>query len=906
MPLEPGTRLGPYEIQAAIGAGGMGEVYRARDTRLDRTVAIKVLSAELSADAERRARFEREAKAVAALSHPHICALYDVGEAPLPNPPSQACAPTSVHYLVMEHLEGGTLADRLNRGPLSVGQSLQIGSEIAAALATAHKQGIVHRDLKPSNVVLTRSGAKLLDFGLARLTGHGTEPVTARLSSGATLQTSLTVEGMIVGTLQYMAPEQLEGRPADARADIWALGAMLYEMVTGRRAFEGATAATLIGNIMAAEPPPLSAVQRLTPPALDRLVKKCLAKSPDERWDSAHDMADELRWLRESSGPGASVEPRAPAGRRPRLAFLYFAASALVVVAAGFALGRLTAPGSGVPTATVRFSVVADALAPRRGSLGSIAISPDGTLFVFGAGVDGEPTPLLMRRIHQDTVAPIPGTNGALAPFLSPDARWVAFFREGKLLRVPIEGGPAQFIASAPTGRGGAWRADGVIFFAPTFSGPIFKVGADGGTPTAVTALEVAKGENSHRFPHLMPGGDVLLFTVRTGAGFDDARIDAIRLSTGERSTLLRGGVNGQYVSSGHLLFGRATTLMAAPFQADRLETRGSPVPVLEGVDFRSLGGVSDFAASQNGTVVYVPSSSQPAELVRFSRDGSASAVEAPHAPYRAISLSPDGRQAVVNVARGNQAELSIVDLERGTLRAVSREHRDENPLWSPDGTRIFFASSRQPPMALFWAPIDSSREPSEIRSAGQWRFLSSVTPDGKSLLYGDYTPETAWDVWEQPLNGDAPARQVLATRASERYAQLSPDGRTLVFGSDESGRVELYAAAYPSLTGRIQISTSGAIEPVWSHSGQELFYRTEDALVAVRIDSAPRMKAGPPTVLFRTAFIRGYEHVQSYDVLPGDRGFLVIRALGGTEKSRIDVIHDWGAELAARVPPAR
>ena len=445
-----------------------------------------------------------------------------------------------------------------------------------------------------------------------------------------------------------------------------------------------------------------------------------------------------------------------------------------------------------------------------------------------------------------------------------------------------------------------------MIFFAPTFSGPIFQVSAIGGIPRPVTRLDDKAGEDSHRFPELMPNGDVLLFTARRGAGFEDATVAAVRLSTGERMTLITGGVKGRYVLTGHLVFARATTLMAIAFDARSLEVRGSATAMLEGIDYRSMGGVTDFAISDTGTLAYVPISTQAAELVRVQLDGSARPVGVHAAPFRAISLSPDGRFGVLCTDRGDRTDLDVLDINRGIASPLSRGYRDETPFWHPDGARIIFSSSRIAPTALFSVAIGAGEQPHEIPSAGQWRFVTSIAPDGRTVLYGNVSPETLWDIWTQPIDGAAPGRELLGTPANERYAVLSPDGRTLVFGSDESGRMELYAATYPGLAERIQISVSGGVEPVWAHSGRELFYRAGDALMAVKIGTDPRLSVGAPTVVFRAAFVVGNEFVQSYDVLPDDRGFVIIRALGGSEKAHINVVQNWSEELKAKVPTTR
>src|SRR5262249_4145717 len=467
------------------------------------------------------------------------------------------------------------------------------------------------------------------------------------------------------------------------------------------------------------------------------------------------------------------------------------------------------------------------------------------------------------------------------------------------LLKVPTEGGPAQAIADAPSGRGGVWGRDGTIFFAPRFSGPIVRVSADGSGPRPVTSLDANAGENSHRYPELTADGDVLLFTVPHVAGLVDAHdIAAVRLSTGERKTLLRGGVHAYHVASGYLVFSRASTLMAMAFDARTLETRGAPVSVLDGIDYRWLGALSDFAVSSNGTVVYLPNSMRSAELVRIRRDGSVRAVPVPQARYLSVSVSPDGRSAVVNADQGDLTELDVVDLERGTRRPFSRGHRDEVPFWSPDGSRILFSSNRfNDAMALFWMPVGSVAEPREIPAPGQWRFITSIKLDGCTVVYGNVSPETGWDIWSNPIDEKTGSRKLLGSGARELSARVSPDGQTLAFVSDESGRYEVYLSDYPSVSKRIQVSSAGGTQPIWAHSGRELFPLSADALMGVSLDP-PRLDAATPVLMFRAPFIASYELSLPYDVLPDDRAFIVIRTVGGMEKSHVNVVQNWPARL--------
>ncbi|HEU5163646.1 MAG TPA: protein kinase, partial [Thermoanaerobaculia bacterium] len=557
MQMQPGTRLGRYEIVAAVGAGGMGEVYRAVDTRLDRSVAVKVLSKDLSQNDSLRQRFEREARTISSLSHPHICSLFDVGHE------------SGVDYLVMELLEGETLAERLARGPLPLEQALRCAIEIASALEKAHKQGIVHRDLKPANVMLTKSGAKLLDFGLARIA----EGAPGHAMEGSTQHMPLTEEGTILGTVQYMAPEQLEGRDADARTDIFALGALLYEMVTGRRPFDGTSRASVIAAIMERQPRPISELQPLTPPALERVVRTCLAKDPDERWQSAHDVGAELRWIAEGTSQPNVLTP-APIVRKRRLV------QRLAWLGAGLAAGALLASAAWMltreepPHPVMRFAIETDPKAPLF-LVGNqnLTISPDGETIAY-VGLAGEGTQLYMRKLDRLNATPVAGTEGAVHPFFSPDGRWIAFtssFGEGELRKVAVDGGAPVMVDEKAAGLGGWWGDDGTIWFINRFNEGIWRL-REGGKPELVVRPDTKNGERALVSPQPLPGGTHVLATAWTGKTWDEARIVACPVDGGERKVVVEGGTFGRLVSSGHLVFARGGVLFAAPFDAKRLE----------------------------------------------------------------------------------------------------------------------------------------------------------------------------------------------------------------------------------------------------------------------------------------------------------------------------------------------
>ncbi len=811
MPLTPGTRLGPYEITGSLGAGGMGEVYRARDTRLDRSVAIKVLPPEVSADADRRARFEREAKTIAGLSHPHICTLYDVGEAtavspaaapdarfpiPDPRPPS----PSPLSYLVMELLAGETLAGRLEKGPLPLEQALCVATEIAEALAAAHRKGITHRDLKPANVMLTKSGAKLLDFGLAKLTGHGERPAAASLASAATEMRPLTSEGTIVGTLQYMAPEQVEGKPADARTDLWALGAILYEMLTGKRAFEGASAASLITAIMSAQPPAPATLQPVTPPALDRLVRKCLAKDPDERWQSARDVADELRWMGEGSGAGARAvnqprrRDRSPLAWRITVAALLLAVvTATLAAVVWFRASRPTGPRAPVTFLLSDRLPTAAESDPQR----LFAVSKDGQRVVFVAERDGVPL-LHLRDLRALEAKVIAGTENAMEPFFSPDGQRIGFFAGGKLKVVSLAGGAPEDRAQINWPRGGTWTPDDTIIFSPSDSGGLWQVPAAGGVASLLAQPDPAKGERSYRWPDVLPAGDAVVFTLTTSdiRSFDDARVMIRSLRTGEQRELIRRGSFAAGTATGHLLFARAGALMAVPFDAARGAVTGSAKPVLNGVVTYPVSGAAQYAVSADGTLAYIAGEAvaRQATLNWVDTMGRTSALATEPAAYQAVSVSPDGRSAAVDIDGAN-ASIYLLDLVRTSMTRLTLEWSNNAPFWSPDGARACFVSERGGVSRFYCQAAGGGSVPEPVTPARPSRPAgASWAPSG--LAFAELAPESGSDIWACATGDESNPRPFLQTRFNETNPRISTDERWIAYESDETGRTEVLRPA--------------------------------------------------------------------------------------------------------------
>ena len=882
MTIAAGSRLGPYEILAPLGAGGMGEVYKARDTRLERTVAIKVLPSHLSTSPDLRQRFEREAKAIAALSHPHICALYDVGQE------------GEAEYLVMELLEGETLADRLARGPLPLEQSLRFGVEIADALDRAHRQGIVHRDLKPGNVMLTKSGVKLLDFGLARLVPSGGREPTEQFSAFPTENKPLTEEGTILGTVQYMAPEQLEGRVVDFRTDIFALGLVLYEMATGRKAFSGASRASLASAILRDEPEPISASQPATPPALDRVVKTCLAKDPEERWQSAGDLARELKWIAEGS---ADVIPAVVAGGRKRRDRLAWAIAVIAVVLGVLAV--LLSRRSQVPEGLTRFTIM-----PPSGHsfLGFVELSPDARRILFLLQDEGGRNSIGLRSLDSLEMRRLPGTEDVRGQFWSSDGREIAFFSEGKLKRVGADGGPVQTICESSGAFSGAWSRQGTILFTQEFGAPIVAVHATGGTPRPVTALDSAKGEVAHFHPVFLPDDRHFLFVARN--------LDA------EKTSIMLGSLDSKDVrrlfhadsavvlaDPGYLLFARDNALFAWRFDPRRFQLVGEPAPALEQVRYGTEDNFLSLSAAGN-RVAYL-SWFLRRRLVWVDRKGRELGTLGGIGGYEDVCISPDGQKVAVALrdpAHGQNLDVWVLDTSRGTGSRITAERTDEfDPAWFPDGERLVYVSDRFGFYDLYERPATGGAEKILMRTK-QDKVLPTVMPDGRHLLVSvsegpNYTRILT------PLSGEGESLRLSGdSRFSEEHPEISPDGRWTAFDSSESGQREVYVQPLAGGPKR-QVSIGGGQMPVWNRNGSEVLYAARDGMlmsVALRF-AAGRLEIAEPQPLFLLRLGVSGEiqfHRHPYDVSPDGQRFLVIRRAPDTEADGAVVITNWTAVL--------
>jgi Tol biopolymer transport system component len=887
--LSAGSRLGPYEILSALGAGGMGEVYKARDTRLGRTVAVKVLPDRLSSDAELRQRFEREARTVSQLSHPHICALYDVGHQ------------DGTDYLVMEYLEGQTLAEKLVKGPLPLDQALRCGIEMADALEKAHRQGIVHRDLKPGNVMLTKSGVKLLDFGLAKALGPAAE--TTMLTSLPT-EMPLTEKGAILGTVQYMAPEQLEGKEADARTDIFALGAVLYEMTTGKKPFSGGSQASLISSIMTSEPQPISRLQPMTPASLDRVVRLCLAKDPDDRWQTAHDVKLQLDGIAQGDSQIGQPAPVA-ASRKTREGLLWFA---LAVVALAALLPWVIRNRNVAPTgaAVTRFAVLPPENATfRGGDLDPITISPDGRRLALVAASGGRRR-LWIRPLDSLTAEPLPDTEGASHPFWSPDSRFIGFFADGKLKKVEVTGGPVQTLCDAPIGRGGAWNRDGVILFAPRQYGePLHRVSASGGVAVPVTRLDASRQESAHRWPLFLPDGRRFLYLANVSTRHPSNGIYVGSLDSKETSLLVRADSNVAYSSTGHLLFVRDRTLVAQRFDADRLRLAEEVVPVVERMPQALPTSHSPFSVSQNGVLAYWTGDTSK-ELVWVDSSGRRSGSLGIGSDLElAPSLSPDEKRVALGRldARVGQMVIWIVEISRGVSSRLTSSRFQENfPLWSSDGAEIVFISNRNGPEDLYRkASTGAGREELLYKSEVAHKHPLDWSRDGRFILYHTQQQRTGSDIMALPLFGDRKPIPYLSTEFEERYAQFSPDGKHVAYSSDASGVYEIYVQPFPGPGERLQISTQGGAQPRWRRDGKEIFYVARDGKMMAAPVSARSgsLSVGDPRPLFQTSILsEGTTATLEYVVSADGQRFLIGIPASETLVFPATVVLNWAAQL--------
>jgi eukaryotic-like serine/threonine-protein kinase len=875
MALPSGTKLGPYEIQSPLGAGGMGEVYRARDTRLDREVAIKVLPSRLASDPSLKQRLDREARAVSKLSHPHICTLHDIGHQ------------DGVDFLVMEYLEGETLEQRLSRGPLPPDQTLRYAAQIADALAKAHKLGITHRDLKPANVMLTKSGAKLMDFGLAK------QADVAPLAEALTemTQAKLTSDGMIVGTFQYMAPEQLEGKEADARTDIFAFGELVHEMATAKPAFSGKSRASLIAAILTTDPPPISLLQPLTPVSLERVVKKCLAKDPDERWQSASDLASELSWILASGSQSAVSASALPSHTKSKLP-VWIGAGVLLAAIAAYLAWQIGAKGRS--TATVHLTATLPAGKTFwNNSIQPLAISPDGSMIVYSAYGEDRRFQLYLRRLADFESKPIPGTEGGRSPFFSPHGEWLGFVGDDyKMKKILLRGGGAVDIAEQAV-LGGSWADDDTIYFLKTFTSGIYAVSASGGQSRQVTQTGAA-GDRADIWPCVLPGRAGLIFTVWTGKSLSEWRIEGLSFKTGKRKVLIEGGTGARYLASGHIAYSRNGTLFVVGFDPKTMEVKGTPAPVIDGVMTGASNGDADFAVSDNGTLVFVPGTftSFQRNLAWMDRSGKATNITNEVKPYAYPALSPDGKRIAV-VLEGSSFDVWVYDVERDTFTRASFGGDDYRPYFSPDGKMLAYDSSKSGAQQIFVRHGIAQGEDTAVTDDPEDKALDGWTPDGREVVFARHNKDTGWDLYAASVEGVHKVRPLLVGPFDQYQACVSPDGKWLAYVSDESGQEQVFVQGMNDPEIRAQISSEGGNNPRWARSSNELLFSSKSRVMSVKFAAGGGLNPGKPAVLFEDK-----KAWTGYDIAPDGRLVVTREADNNGAGNQMNVVLGWFDEL--------
>jgi Tol biopolymer transport system component len=895
MALAAGTKLGSYEVAAQIGAGGMGEVYQAHDTKLGRDVAIKVLPEAFAHDPERLSRFQREAKMLAALNHPNIATIHGLEQS------------GGTSYLVMELVSGETLAERVKVGPLAIEEALRIAVQIAEALEAAHEKSIIHRDLKPANVKVTpESKVKVLDFGLAKAFAGDTgndDP-----SNSPTLSAAATMQGTILGTAAYMSPEQARAKAVDKRTDIWAFGCVLYELLAGRQAFQGETTTEILAAVLRGEPD-WQALPETTPFSIRALLRRCLQKEMNKR---ARDAGDARIEIEEALAAPVTAEltTTAPTKRFRTLGWraLIFGLSAVLLGAAiaGLAVWNLKpapAPTLQPVTRTVINLPSGQQLAGLENGP-AVVLSPDGTRLAYSAFQGGNQQ-LYLRALDSVEATPIPGTEGAMNPFFSPDSQWLGFFADGKLKKVSVSGGAAVTLAVASNPGGASWGSQGIIAFAPTQVGALQQMQEAGGTPQPLTHFE--KADATHRWPEFLPGGRALLFAAAPNSiNFSIGQIAVQLVGTGERRNLIQAGMSPRYAPSGHLIYAQGGSLMAVPFDPQRLATTGTAIPVVEGVLQSPFSGAVQYSFSNSGSLVYISGGLQSAQnrLVWVNRKGIEQPLAAPPRAYLNPRLSPDGRRVGVTITE-QDSHIWTYDLRETFTRLTFEGNANNGAVWTPDGKRITFSTNpKGGPLNIYWLLADGSGGLERLTTSQYLNAPMSWSPDGKLLAFFEVNPTTQRDIWVLRMS-DRKLLPFLQTPFNEAVPRFSPDGRWLAYISDESGRYEIYVQSYPGPGGKWQISTEGGTEPAWNGNGRELFYRNGDKMMAVDITTQPGFAAGTPRMLFEGRYERAPFPSTNYDVSPDGQRFLMLKPNESADAAptQINVVLNWFEELKRRVP---
>jgi len=871
----------------------MGEVYRARDERLCRDVALKVLPSEFARDAQRMARFGREAQLLAALNHPHIATLYGLEES------------GSTRALAMELVEGPTLAERIAQGPLPLDEILALARQIAEALEYAHEHGIIHRDLKPPNVKVTPEGTvKVLDFGLAKALAEESAPPD--ISNSPTLSGAATKAGHILGTAAYMSPEQARGKPADRRADIWSFGVLLYEMLTGKPSFPGETVSDTLAAVLRAEPD-WSVLPAATPPRIRRLLRRCLEKDPKRRLQAIGEarITLEEQISGRAAGAASAVGEQAAASPPARGLIPWVIAAAFAVITAVLSWNLLR-PAREAPKPVTRFSLQLPATQSLKAdNEPALVLSPDGSRLVYLAAVDAWPQ-LMFRSLNRLEAAPLPGTQNAEGPFFSPDGNWVGFSADNELKKVSVNGGPISSLAQGIVWRGATWGPDDTIVYAPQATSGLMRVPASGGAPQAVTQLDPAKKERTHRWPQFLPGGKAVLFTVGTLDSpdyYDDARIDAVVLATGERRVVYSGASMARYVPTGHLVLARGGGLFAVEFDAERLKVTGSPIPVLEGLAGEEGTGAVHFSLADNGTLTYVPGGRRGAtsSFAWVDRSGTFQQLTLPPRAYLDPSLSPDGTRLAVASSAGKDQDIWVYDFPRATLNRLTFGGSSRAPHWSPDGKRIAYSTlAPDGKNDIYIKAADGSGTVELVSRSDYFQYVSSWSPDGKKLVCGRWNEHGTRNIWVVSLEGDRKPGRFSQAEFVESNASISPDGRWLAYVSLESGRYEVYVRPFDGSPGKWQVSTEGGREPRWPASGRELYYRSLDSrMMVAAVEAGARFRAGAPRTLFSGVYNVNTQTDTLYDVAPDGRRFLMEHPSEAESNSRqMNVVLNWFEEL--------
>ncbi len=881
-----GQTISHYKILEKLGEGGMGVVYKAEDTKLKREVALKFLPTNALQGEAEKDRFLREAQAAASLNHSNIATVYEVDEA------------DDKAFIAMELIHGHSLHDIIEKGPLKIGEAINYANQIAAGLQVAHKKGITHRDIKSANIMITeeepapgsRGQVKIMDFGLAKLADRS----------------MMTKEGTTLGTAAYMSPEQSRGEKVDERTDIWSLGVVLYEMISGQLPFKGDYEQAVMYSILNEDPEPLTALRTGVPMALDGVIAKALAKDPDTRYQHVDEMPVDLKAIK-ASPSGISrvstttgVAAGAPPTARWRHALPWSLVVLMTVVAGIMTLWGLMRPTPSTRGPLARFVVTLPSRQQLVGVIGSeVALSPDGMHFAYvGVGVEG--TQLFLRAMDQLDARPILGTEGARSPFFSPDGQWVGFFTERRLKKVALAEGPPLTIAEASgTARGASWGSNDVIVFNPIEGSGLTRVSAAGGVPELVTTPNVKDGEVDHRFPEILPGGNAVVFTIWTGS-IEDAHIGVLSLKTGEVKRLRLEGTSPRYASTGHLLYGRADgLLLAVPFDLVRLEVIGPVAAILEDIMVEA-GGDANFTISRNGSLLYFHST-LALRIVMVDRQGAAYPVSEELGSIATPRFSPDGgRIAITGISEGGTEDIWVYDMEQGTLSPLTFEGANTYPIWTPDCTRVTFSSDRAGTWDLFWKPADNSGPAESLLTAEHEQIADSWTPDGQLLIFEETHPTTGRDIWVLPLEGKRTPWTYLQTPFDEWSPLVSPDGRWLVYVSDRSGRAEVYVGAFPDPRGQWQVSSGGGKEPLWAPNGRELFYRSGSKIVAVAVEMEPVFTVGTREVLFEEPYMV-HPLQTNYDIHPDGERFVMIKREEASPQ--LIVVLNWFEELKRRVP---